>query len=96
MELKEVVKEKYGQAALRVSTGGGDPITSNLYDAAQSGELPQGRRRTGTMLPMPPCALPEQHRGAGSPSHQTAGASQSGFVPSIRRRERFKLSRRCT
>src|SRR5215468_305724 len=54
MELKEVVKEKYGQAALRVSTGGSsccgasaasdgccDPITSNLYDAVQTGELPQ-------------------------------------------------------
>ncbi|HXB66771.1 MAG TPA: arsenite methyltransferase [Candidatus Acidoferrales bacterium] len=54
MELKEVVKEKYGQAALRVHGGGSsccgasaamdsccDPITSNLYDAAQTGELPQ-------------------------------------------------------
>jgi arsenite methyltransferase len=54
MELKEVVKEKYGQAALRVSTGGSsccgagvaldgccDPITSNLYDAAQTGGLPE-------------------------------------------------------
>ncbi|MGD1072570.1 MAG: arsenite methyltransferase [Bryobacteraceae bacterium] len=54
MELKEVVKQKYGQAALRVNTGGSsccgasgaldgccDPITSNLYDAAQTGELPQ-------------------------------------------------------
>lgn len=54
MELKEVVKEKYGQAALRVNSGGSsccgaktaledccDPITSNLYNAAQSGELPQ-------------------------------------------------------
>jgi arsenite methyltransferase len=54
MELKETVKEKYGQAALRVHTGGSsccgasaaldgccDPITSNLYDAAQTGELPQ-------------------------------------------------------
>ena len=53
MELKEVVKERYGQAALRVNTGGSsccgtepassgccDPITSNLYDAAQTGELP--------------------------------------------------------
>jgi len=51
--MKEVVKEKYGSAALRVSTGGSsccgataasscgcDPITSNLYDAAQSGEIP--------------------------------------------------------
>lgn len=54
MEIKEVVREKYGQAALRVHTGGSsccgasaaldgccDPITSNLYDAAQTGELPQ-------------------------------------------------------
>ena len=54
MELKEQVREKYGQAALRVNAGGSsccgasaaldgccDPITSNLYDAAQTGELPQ-------------------------------------------------------
>jgi SAM-dependent methyltransferase len=54
MEIKEVVKEKYGQAALRVNTGGSsccgasaaldgccDPITSSLYDATQTGELPQ-------------------------------------------------------
>src|ERR1700741_2237886 len=54
MELKEVVKEKYGQAALRVNTGGSsccgagaaldnccDPITSNLYDADQTGQLPE-------------------------------------------------------
>src|SRR5579863_3205826 len=51
--IKEVVKEKYGSAALRVTSGGSsccgaapaqscgcDPITSNLYDAAQSGEIP--------------------------------------------------------
>ena len=54
MEMKEVVKEKYGQAALRVHTGGSsccgasaaldgccDPITSNLYNAAQTGQLPE-------------------------------------------------------
>jgi SAM-dependent methyltransferase len=53
MEIKEVVKEKYGQAALRVATGassccgasqasaGCDPITSNLYDAGQRTELPE-------------------------------------------------------
>lgn len=53
-DIKEVVKEKYGQAALRVTTGGScccgappadqhcaDPITSNLYDADQTGELPE-------------------------------------------------------
>jgi len=54
MELKEKVREKYGQAALRVQTGGSsccgsapasagcaDPITSNLYDASQAGQIPQ-------------------------------------------------------
>jgi SAM-dependent methyltransferase len=54
MELKEVVKEKYGQVAQRVQSGGSsccgagsaldgccDPITSNLYDSAQTGELPR-------------------------------------------------------
>ena len=49
-EIKNIVKQKYGQAALRVSAGGGasccgasgcDPITSNLYDAAQTGALPR-------------------------------------------------------
>jgi arsenite methyltransferase len=53
MEIKDVIKEKYGQAALRIHSGGSsccgagaalgaccDPITSNLYDAAQTGELP--------------------------------------------------------
>jgi len=50
--LKDVVKEKYAEAAQRAATGGSsccgatascgsaDPITSNLYDAAQSGEIP--------------------------------------------------------
>jgi 2-polyprenyl-3-methyl-5-hydroxy-6-metoxy-1,4-benzoquinol methylase len=55
MEIKEAVKERYGQAALRVHSGGSsccgagaalldgccDPITSNLYDAAQTGALPE-------------------------------------------------------
>jgi len=53
-DIKEVVKEKYGQAALRVKTGGSsccgaapasglscDPITSNLYDASQGTEVPE-------------------------------------------------------
>jgi ubiquinone/menaquinone biosynthesis C-methylase UbiE len=52
--VKDVVREKYGQAALRAKTGAGssccggssaledcgDPITSNLYDSTQSGEVP--------------------------------------------------------
>jgi arsenite methyltransferase len=52
LEIKDVVKEKYGQAALRAATGGSsccrpspatggcDPITSNLYDAGQTTGLP--------------------------------------------------------
>jgi arsenite methyltransferase len=52
-EIKEVVKEKYGQAALRVKSGGSsccggtsatgcaDPITTNLYDASQAGQIPE-------------------------------------------------------
>ena len=52
--VREVVKAKYGQAALRVNQGGSsccgataagalscDPITSNLYDATQTGALPE-------------------------------------------------------
>src|ERR1700691_4087324 len=52
MEIKEIVKERYGQAALRVTTGGSsccgaaapvdccDPITAELYDPNQTAELP--------------------------------------------------------
>jgi SAM-dependent methyltransferase len=53
MDVKETVREKYGQAALRVATGGSsccrasravdgsyDPIMSNLNDASQTTELP--------------------------------------------------------
>jgi len=53
-DIKEVVKEKYGQAVLRVKSGGSsccgaapasglsrDPITSNLYDTAQSSQIPE-------------------------------------------------------
>jgi arsenite methyltransferase len=54
-DVKEVIRQKYGQAALRVTSGGssccgsspatgngcGDPITSNLYDSAQAGQIPE-------------------------------------------------------
>jgi arsenite methyltransferase len=53
--IKEVVKEKYGEAALRVMEGAGssccgasaccgtdvDPITSHLYDDAQANQIPE-------------------------------------------------------
>jgi arsenite methyltransferase len=53
-DIKDVVKEKYGQAALRVKAGGSnccgataasglgcDPITTNLYDSLQAGQVPE-------------------------------------------------------
>src|SRR5450432_3230279 len=52
-DIKDVVKQKYGEAALRVKSGGSsccgatasvggcDPITTNLYDAAQAGQIPE-------------------------------------------------------
>jgi SAM-dependent methyltransferase len=52
-DIKEVVKQKYGEAALRVKSGGSsccgaatatsccDPITTNLYDALQAGQIPE-------------------------------------------------------
>src|SRR6202023_1979415 len=52
-DIKEVVKGKYGQAALRVTSGGSsccgaspssgcaDPITSNLYEAQQTNQIPE-------------------------------------------------------
>src|SRR5213594_3887675 len=46
-DIKETVREKYGQAALRVLEGEkssccGDPITSRLYDAGETTGLPEG------------------------------------------------------
>src|SRR5450755_4206020 len=55
MELKEIVKEKYGEAARRITNGGSngccggtalldgscDPITSNLYGAGEAGQIPE-------------------------------------------------------
>jgi SAM-dependent methyltransferase len=52
-DIKDVIKEKYGQAAARASAGGSsccgatvnngcdDPITSNLYDSSQAGQIPE-------------------------------------------------------
>src|ERR1700680_2421273 len=52
-DIKEVVKQKYGEAALRVKSGGssccgassgsgcGDPITSNLYDGLEATQIPE-------------------------------------------------------
>src|SRR5271165_4825016 len=52
--IRDAVREKYGSAALRVTTGGSsccgaapasdsgiDPITANLYDAGQANQIPE-------------------------------------------------------
>jgi len=54
-DIKEVIKEKYGRAALRVKSGGSsccgasaatdaccDPITMDLYDDTQASQVPEG------------------------------------------------------
>src|SRR5579872_466857 len=54
MELKDAVRQKYGEAALRVNTSGNsccgaapgaagcvDPITSNLYNSGQASQIPR-------------------------------------------------------
>jgi arsenite methyltransferase len=52
-DMKEIVRQKYGEAALRVTSGGSsccgatassgcyDPITTNLYDASQAAQIPE-------------------------------------------------------
>jgi len=52
-DVRELVKQKYGEAALRVTSGGSsccgasvstgccDPITSNLYEPSQIGQIPE-------------------------------------------------------
>lgn len=56
-DIREVVKDKYGEAASRVASGGSsccgasaangcaDPITSNLYDKDQAGQIPEDALR---------------------------------------------------
>jgi SAM-dependent methyltransferase len=74
-ELKDLVKEKYGQAALRVTSGQGasccdsassrgaaDPITSNLYGCGETAELP-AEAVAASLGCGNPTALAELHAG---------------------------------
>jgi arsenite methyltransferase len=72
-EIKQMVKEKYGQAALRVAGGergtcggtdscGCDPVSSNLYDAAETAALPEGAVLASLGCGNP-TALAELHEG---------------------------------
>src|SRR2546425_688936 len=72
-EIKRTVKEKYGQAALRVAGGeqgscgrasscGCDPASSNLYDPAETATLPEGAVLASLGCGNP-TALAELHEG---------------------------------
>src|SRR6266699_2310246 len=72
-EIKQTVKQKYGQAALRVAGGergscGGtgscdcDPVSSNLYDPAETATLPEGAVLASLGCGNP-TALAELHEG---------------------------------
>jgi len=68
-QVKETVKQKYGQAALHVLAGergdcgcACDPISSNLYDAAETAALPEGAVRASLGCGNP-TALAELHAG---------------------------------
>ncbi len=72
-EIKQTVKKKYGQAARRATDGergscggtgtcGCDPVTSNLYDAADTATLPEGAVLASLGCGNP-TALAELHEG---------------------------------
>ncbi len=74
-DLRETVREKYGQAALRVeagqgnaccggaaSSGGCDPITADLYDEADAAAIPEEALRASLGCGNP-TALAELHEG---------------------------------
>src|SRR5438132_793267 len=66
-EIKDTVKAKYGQAATRVLGGPGgscgcDPVSSNLYDAAETAALPAGAVLASLGCGNP-TALAELHEG---------------------------------
>jgi arsenite methyltransferase len=74
-DMKEAVKAKYAEAALRVTSGSGgaccapssggaccDPITSNLYDATQADQIP-AEALTASLGCGNPTALADLHAG---------------------------------
>lgn len=73
-DIQAAVREKYGEAALRVQNGGGsccratpthgcaDPITSNLYDATQIAQIP-GEALLASLGCGNPTALADLHAG---------------------------------
>jgi len=74
MDIKSAVKQRYGEAALRAKSGGSsccgasaatgcaDPITSNLYNTAQAGQIPE-EALLASLGCGNPTALAELHAG---------------------------------
>src|SRR2546428_12900103 len=74
-DLKDIVKAKYGQAALRVTSGGNaccgsapsrgecDPITSNLYDAGETAGVPPQAGAAARRCGQPPARAPPRPPG---------------------------------
>ena len=101
-DVKEVVREKYGQAALRVKAGQGgccgsapgamdccDPITSNLYDAAQTGEVPDAALKASLGCGNP-TALAELEAGRDGPRPGLGRRHRRAAVGTARRARRAK------
>src|SRR5947199_2892709 len=63
-EIKQAVKEKYGRAALHLAGGscGCDPVSSDLYDAAETATLPEAAVLASLGCGNP-TALAELHEG---------------------------------
>src|SRR5438105_8609358 len=85
-EIKDRVKAKYGQAATRVLGGQGgscgcDPVSGNLYDAAETAALPEGAVRASLGCGNP-TALAELHAGEVVLDLAPAGGSMSSCPPS--------------
>src|SRR3989475_12504794 len=92
-EIKRTVKEKYGQAALRVAGGeqgscgrasscGCDPASSNLDDPAETATLPEGAVLASLGCGNP-TALAELHAGEGGLDLGARGGI--AVLPSARR-----------
>src|SRR5437667_12441955 len=78
-QIKETVKQKYGHVAQRVLGGDRgdcgcacDPVSSNLYDVAETAALPEGAVRTSIGCGNP-TALAELHVGEGVPDLGSGG-----------------------
>src|SRR2546422_11414769 len=92
-DLKDIVKAKYGQAALRVTSGGSaccgsapsrgecDPITSNLYEAGETAGLPPQAVAAALGCGKPPAPAPPRPRGIAADPWSGGGAARPPAPP---------------